>query len=79
MHGDGSVIQKIATTAGHKTDPAISPDGRKIVFTVGDIDAGSASPLWVVSSDGTGLTQLTTDGRTTTGHRGRRTDRRSRS
>lgn len=62
MHGDGSVIRKIATMAGHKTDPAISPDGRKIVFTVGDIDSGSASPLWVVSSDGTGLTQLTTDG-----------------
>ena len=62
MHGNGDVIQLISTLSGAKTDPVISPDGRKIVFTAGDIDAGSASPLWVVSSDGTGLTQLTTDG-----------------
>jgi Tol biopolymer transport system component len=39
----------------------ISPDGRKILFTVGDIDAGSTSPLWVVNADGSGLAHLTAD------------------
>ncbi|MBA2685141.1 MAG: PD40 domain-containing protein [Gemmatimonadaceae bacterium] len=62
MHGNGDGVQLIATNAGPKSDPVISPDGRKIVFTNGDITAGSASPLWIVSSDGTGLAQLTTDG-----------------
>ena len=62
MHGNGDVVQLLSTTAGPKSDPVISPDGRKIVFTVGDISAGSASPLWIVNSDGTGLKQLTTDG-----------------
>jgi Tol biopolymer transport system component len=62
MHGNGDIIQLLATMPGPKTDPVISPDGRKIVFTVGDIDAGSASPLWIVNSDGTGLKQLTFDG-----------------
>jgi len=62
MHGDGTGVHMIPTTAGVKTDPAVSPDGKKIVFTVGAIDVGTASPLWVVNSDGTGLGQLTTDG-----------------
>jgi Tol biopolymer transport system component len=62
MHGNGDVIQLLSTTTGPKTDPVISPDGREIAFTVGNIDVGSASPLWVVNSDGTGLKQLTTDG-----------------
>ena len=39
MHGNGDVIQLISTLSGAKTDPVISPDGRKIVFTAGDIDA----------------------------------------
>ena len=54
MTGNGDVIQLLTTTPGPKTDPALSPDGRKIVFTLGGIDAGSSSRLWVVSSDGTG-------------------------
>jgi Tol biopolymer transport system component len=62
MHGNGDVVQLLATTPGPKTDPVISPDGKKIVFTVGTVEASSASPLWSVNSDGTGLTQLTTDG-----------------
>jgi Tol biopolymer transport system component len=62
MNGNGDVIQLLATTPGPKTDPVISPDGRKIVFTVGDISEGSTSPLWIVNSDGSGLKQLTFDG-----------------
>jgi Tol biopolymer transport system component len=62
MHGNGDVVQLLATTPGPKTDPVFSPDGKKIVFTLGDIDIGTASPLWIVNADGTGLTQLTTDG-----------------
>jgi Tol biopolymer transport system component len=62
MRGGGGTAQRIATTSGSKSDPVISPDGTKIVFTVGAIVIGTASPLWIVRSDGTGLTQLTTDG-----------------
>jgi Tol biopolymer transport system component len=62
MHGNGDIVQLLATTPGPKTDPVISPDGKKIVFTLGTVEAGSASPLWSVNSDGTALTQLTTDG-----------------
>jgi Tol biopolymer transport system component len=62
MHGDGTGVQLIPTTSGAKTDPVISPDATKIVFTVGAIVFGTTSPLWIVNSDGTGLKQLTTDG-----------------
>ncbi len=43
--------------------PALSPDGRRIVFTVTTPDRGlnkNLSDLWVVSVDGTGMRQLTT-------------------
>jgi Tol biopolymer transport system component len=62
MRGDGSGAHLIPTTPGVKTDPVISPDGTRIVFTVGPIEIGTASPLWIVNTDGTGLHQLTTDG-----------------
>jgi Tol biopolymer transport system component len=62
MHGNGDVVQLLATTPGPKTDPVISPDGKKIVFTLGTVQTSSASPLWIVNSDGAGLRQLTTDG-----------------
>ena len=62
MHGSGDVVQPLTTTPGRKTDPVISPDGKRIVFTVGTVDTSSASPLWSVNSDGTGLVQLTNDG-----------------
>jgi len=62
MDGNGDSVRLLSTTAGAKADPVISPDGRKIVFTLGDIGTDAATPLWVVNSDGTGLQQLTTDG-----------------
>jgi Tol biopolymer transport system component len=62
MSGNGDVVRLLATTPGPKTDPVISPDGKRIVFTVGTLAEGTASPLWIVSSDGTGLKQLTNDG-----------------
>jgi Tol biopolymer transport system component len=62
MNGNGDIVRLIATTTGAKSDPVVSPDGRRIVFTLGANDVGDPSPLWIVSSDGTGLAQLTTDG-----------------
>ena len=62
MHGNGDAVRMNATVAGPKSDPVLSPDGKKIVFTAGDNTLGSANPLWVMSSDDTGLKQLTTDG-----------------
>ena len=62
MTGNGDVVQLLETTPGPKTDPVISPDGKRIVFTVGTLQDGTASPLWIVNSDGSGLKQLTSDG-----------------
>jgi Tol biopolymer transport system component len=61
MRGDGNSAQLLATLPGPKTDPVISPDGKKIAFTLGSVTFGNISPLWIVNSDGTGLKQLTTD------------------
>jgi dipeptidyl aminopeptidase/acylaminoacyl peptidase len=45
------------------SDPAVSPDGRRVAFTVSrvDLDANRRrTDLWLVGIDGTGLRQLTT-------------------
>ena len=44
------------------SDPRMSPDGRRIVFTVSVLDWDQnkrRSDLWLVNADGTGLTKLT--------------------
>jgi dipeptidyl aminopeptidase/acylaminoacyl peptidase len=46
------------------SDPAVSPDGLSVVFTLrtNDMEANVGTyDLWLVRSDGTGLRQLTTD------------------
>lgn len=56
MNADGtSVTGRI--TSGWSADPAWSPDGEKIAFTVGDNDVGYN--IYVVNADGTGEKQLT--------------------
>ena len=68
INPDGSdmvQITNLAPTQQEGLQPTFSPDGRRILFSYG---AGSAGPdLYVVNSDGTGLTQLTFDGLSSAG------------
>lgn len=48
-------IYKAENKADHVRYPAVSPDGRKVTF-VSDLKKG----IWVIQTNGTGLTQLTT-------------------
>lgn len=59
MDADGSNVRKIPTLVGQKSYPAVSPDGEKIVFTIGDLQTSGTSSMYVVGSDGTGLLRLT--------------------
>ena len=46
------------------SEPAVSPDGARIVFTRSSLDAAAnrrRTDLWIVNADGSGLRQLTTD------------------
>jgi Tol biopolymer transport system component/DNA-binding winged helix-turn-helix (wHTH) protein len=54
---DGSDLRLLAKTGGDPAWPRVSPDGRRIRFTVFDVKE-SATALWEVSSDGTGLHEL---------------------
>jgi len=52
------------------SEPSLAPDGRAVVFTLGVVDVeknGQARQLWVVTPNGTGLHQITTEGRNTSG------------
>jgi Tol biopolymer transport system component len=59
MNADGSDIHQLTTTGGFKSFPAVSPDGRFIVFTSGLIEADERTALIRINADGTGLTHLT--------------------
>jgi Tol biopolymer transport system component len=61
MNADGSNVREIPTIEGQKAYPVVSPDGRKIVFTVGPLQAGGTSSLYVVSADGAHPTRLTSE------------------
>lgn len=54
----------LANLPGTEESPAWSPDSQTILF---DVSTGYGSNLWVVHSDGTGLEQLTSDGKVWTG------------
>ncbi len=58
LNSDGSNPSVLAPLAGSVLDPAFSPDGSEIVFTV---KSGEQTNLWKINSDGTEITQLTSD------------------
>lgn len=68
INPNGSHMVQITTLPPTKQEglqPTFSPDGRRILFSYG---AGSAGPdLYVINSDGTGLTRLTFDGLSSAG------------
>ncbi|HEV7237755.1 MAG TPA: hypothetical protein VGQ36_00820 [Thermoanaerobaculia bacterium] len=51
---EGVELRRLTTTAARDLDPAVSPDGTKVVFRSGD-----AGELWIMNIDGTGARQLT--------------------
>lgn len=53
----GTNLKKIATVKGRPFSLRFSPDGRRIRFSVSDIDTNSSS-IWEMASDGSNLRQL---------------------
>ncbi|EJW85747.1 hypothetical protein WUBG_03340 [Wuchereria bancrofti] len=52
----GTVITRLTNTTGYDAEGAVSPDGRKIVFT--SLRSGDPE-IWIMNSDGTEPEQLT--------------------
>lgn len=63
MKADGSGLLQITTeiAGGQSTGPALSPDGRRIAFSVASGPSGSTWDIYTINVDGTGLTNLTND------------------
>ena len=59
MSTDGTDIRQITSGGFFDNQPAVSRDGRIVVFSS---DRSGAQEIWRVNIDGTGLTQLTTGG-----------------
>jgi eukaryotic-like serine/threonine-protein kinase len=57
VESDGSEAHKLLDVSGATAWPSVSPDGKRIRFSVWSADYISAA-LWEVSSDGTNLRQL---------------------
>jgi Tol biopolymer transport system component len=67
MNPDGTAKVQITNLPANNFDsrlPNISPDGQRVIFCFGTIDANNNphADLYVVNIDGTGLVQLTNDG-----------------
>jgi Tol biopolymer transport system component len=56
VNADGSSLRKLTDGVDDKT-PALSPDGKKVAFS--SIQRDGNSEIYVVNTDGTGLTRLT--------------------
>ena len=69
MASDGSDLVRL-TDGVQDTNPRWSPDGQRIVFTrfLDPAEGGTDFELFVINSDGTGLTQLTDNGAFRTTH-----------
>jgi Tol biopolymer transport system component len=63
MGANGKGVRQLTQGFDNNTDPSWSPDGQKIVFDHGVVDFTTEeffpTDLYVMNSDGTGLTQLT--------------------
>jgi TolB protein len=60
---DGSTFLTVGPRGA--SDPSVSPDGSKIAFTRYSRGPGGNWNVWVMNADGSGRTQITTDGRST--------------
>ncbi|HRH45251.1 MAG TPA: DPP IV N-terminal domain-containing protein [Pyrinomonadaceae bacterium] len=59
---DGSGVVQISKTTGGYSTPSSSPDGKKILFTSSRDSKNPRKPqIYVMSSDGSNITRLTTD------------------
>jgi len=65
MDPDGSNLFQLTNLTNGAVFPALSPDGQRVMFVSGPVDAfGNPIPdLFLVNVDGTSLTQLTHDGK----------------
>lgn len=55
--GAGAQAAKLATVNGRPFSPRFSPDGRRIRFSVGDVETNTSS-LWEMANDGSNLHEL---------------------
>jgi Tol biopolymer transport system component len=55
--GAGAQAVKLATVNGRPFSPRFSPDGRRIRFSVGDVESNTSS-LWEMANDGSNLHEL---------------------
>lgn len=65
MNSDGSGLMRLTNDPAYDDSPAISPDGRQVVFLTSRDDPSPRFPdlkyeIYLVNSDGTGLLRLTT-------------------
>jgi len=59
----GSATFVVDDPAYNESSPSFSPDGSTLVFgRIGSQSPGVSAGIWIVKSDGTGLTSLSTDG-----------------
>jgi eukaryotic-like serine/threonine-protein kinase len=59
MNADGSSPAQLTTNAGNNTDPAVSPDGRTVVFSS---DRNGRRNIWSMNVDGSNPKQLSNGG-----------------
>ena len=63
MNADGSDLYPLTERieGGVVTAPALSPDGRRVAFSLAEPASGEDWEIYVINVDGTGLTNLTND------------------